>query len=256
MAWLVDRRRTERPTGAPQTDRREVAALALGTPPGIVLSPQSPTLLGQATADLPITAAYAVASLDPVLRPAPATPNLHGTVEGLAIAPAAEADMRLLKVADARAGRGLDGDRYAARAGTFSPRADRRPGYDLTLIAAEASMNSPQPATPSTSSRPDATSSPAASTSTPWSAAPSASATCSVQAVGCASPASTWTDSAGPACCGHSSTRAACVPTSSPTERSDSERPSDRHGPPRGVAPPPVRVGARWRRLSLAAGHA
>jgi hypothetical protein len=115
----------------------EVATLAFGTPPGIVLSPQDPTLLGRATADLPITAAYAVASLDPVLRPAPARPDLHGTVEGLAIAPAAEADMQLLEVAHAGAGRGLDGDRYAAGAGTFSPRADRRPGYDLTLMAAE-----------------------------------------------------------------------------------------------------------------------
>jgi hypothetical protein len=122
---------------APHADVPEVAALAFGTPPGIVLSPQTPALVGRAAADLPITAAYAVASLDPVLRPAPATPDLHGTVEGLAIAPAAEADMQLLEVAQARAGRGLDGDRYASGAGTFSPRADRRPGYDLTLIAAE-----------------------------------------------------------------------------------------------------------------------
>ena len=115
----------------------DVATLAFGTPPGIVLSPQDPTLLGRATAELPITAAYAVASLDPVLRPTAATPDLHGTVEGLAIAPAAEADMQLLEVAHARTGRGLDGDRYAAGAGTFSPRTDRRPGYELTLMAAE-----------------------------------------------------------------------------------------------------------------------
>jgi hypothetical protein len=123
--------------GAEQADVAEVATVAFGTPPGVVLSPQVPALLGRATADLPITAAYALASLDPVLRPAPATPDLHGTVEGLAVAPAAEAEMRLLDVAAARAGRGLDGDRYAAGAGTFSPRADRRPGYDLTLMAAE-----------------------------------------------------------------------------------------------------------------------
>jgi hypothetical protein len=50
------------------------------------------------------------------------------------VAPAAEAPMRLLEVAHARADRGLDGDRYAAGAGTFSSRAGRRPGYDLTLI--------------------------------------------------------------------------------------------------------------------------
>jgi hypothetical protein len=123
--------------GAEQADITEAATLAFGTPPGVVLSPQVPALLGRATADLPITAAYAVASLDPVLRPAPAAPDLHGTIDGLAVAPAAEADMRLLEVAFARAGRGLDGDRYAAGAGTFSPRAEHRPGYDLTLIAAE-----------------------------------------------------------------------------------------------------------------------
>jgi hypothetical protein len=136
--WIavVQTPQTDR-TSAELTNLTEVAALAFGTPPGIVLSPQDPALLGRATADLPITDAYAVASLDPVLRPAPATPDLHGTVEGLAIAPAAEADMRLLEVAHARAGRGLDGDRYAAGAGTFSPRADHRPGYDLTLMAAE-----------------------------------------------------------------------------------------------------------------------
>jgi hypothetical protein len=131
------------PTGAspaettPPAETSDVAVLAFGTPPGVVLSPQEPALLGRATADLPITAAYAVASLDPVLRSAPPVTGLHGTVEGLAVAPAAEAGMQLLEVATARAGRGLDGDRYAVSAGTFSPRAARRPGYDLTLLAAE-----------------------------------------------------------------------------------------------------------------------
>lgn len=115
----------------------EVAVLAFGTPPGVVLSPQAPALLGRATADLRIREAHAVASLDPVLHRRPAAAELHGTVEGLAVAPAAEAPMRLVQVAHARAGRGFDRDRYAARAGTFTPRAGRRPGYDLTLIAAE-----------------------------------------------------------------------------------------------------------------------
>jgi len=116
---------------------REVAVLAFGTPPGVVLSPHAPGLLGRATADLPIIEAYAVASLDPVIRAAPSAGELRGTVEGLAVAPAAEAPMQLLETAQARAGRGLEGDRYAVGAGTFSPRAETRPGYDLTLIAAE-----------------------------------------------------------------------------------------------------------------------
>ncbi|MBM7808012.1 hypothetical protein JOD57_003849 [Geodermatophilus bullaregiensis] len=115
----------------------DVAVLAFGTPPGVVLSPQAPALLGRATADLRIRQAHAVASLDPVLHRQPAGAELRGTVEGLAVAPAAEAPMQLLEVAQARAGHGLDGDRYAAGAGTFTPRAGRRPGYELTLMAAE-----------------------------------------------------------------------------------------------------------------------
>jgi hypothetical protein len=120
-----------------RTGDTEVATVAFGTPPGVVLSPQDPALLGRATAGLPITAAFAVASLDPVLRPAPPAPDLRGTVAGLAVAPAAEAPMELLERARAVAGHGLAGDRYAAGAGTFSPRGDARPGYDLTLMAAE-----------------------------------------------------------------------------------------------------------------------
>ena len=134
--WWIAVVRNDDPS-TPEANGPVVAAAAFGTPPGIVLSPQDPALLGRATADLDIAAAYAVASLDPVVRSAPTTSDLSGTVEALAIAPAAEADMRLVDMAQARAGCGLDGDRYSVGAGTFSPRAEWRPGYDLTLIAAE-----------------------------------------------------------------------------------------------------------------------
>jgi MOSC domain-containing protein YiiM len=116
---------------------QQVAVLAFGTPPGIVLSPQDPKLLGRATADLDISSAYAVASLDPVLPATLVAPLLTGVVELLAIAKLAEAPMQLVDNARALAGRGLEGDRYADGAGTFSPRAAHRPGYELTLIAAE-----------------------------------------------------------------------------------------------------------------------
>lgn len=117
--------------------QRQVAVLAFGTPPGVVLSPQDPTLLGRATAELAISSAYAVASLDPVLS-APATgPEQRGTVELIAVAPAAEAPMRLVRQARAFPGRGLEGDRYATSTGTFSPRGAHKPGFELTLIAAE-----------------------------------------------------------------------------------------------------------------------
>ena len=116
---------------------RQVAVLAFGTPPGVVLSPQDHALLGRATGDLDISGAWAVASLDPVLPPLVAGPALTGTVELLAVAARAEAPMRLVPSAHALAGRGLEGDRYADGAGTFSSRGAQRPGFDLTLIAAE-----------------------------------------------------------------------------------------------------------------------
>lgn len=116
---------------------RQVAVLAFGTPPGVVLSPQDPDLLSRATADLAISSAYAVASLDPVLPQHSPGHTLRGTVELLALAPAAEAPMQFVERARAFAGRGLEGDRYAVGAGTFSPRAVHKPGYELTLIAAE-----------------------------------------------------------------------------------------------------------------------
>jgi hypothetical protein len=146
--WLAERGFGLVPVAAPETfqwagwwiavvDPGPVAVLAFGTPPGVVLSPQASELLGRATADLRVTEAYAVASLDPVIRSMPSAVRMSGTVEALAVASAAEVPMQLLESVPAFAGRGLEGDRYAVGVGTFSPRADRRPGYDLTLIAAE-----------------------------------------------------------------------------------------------------------------------
>ena len=56
-------------------------------------------------------------------------------MEAIVIAPAAEAPGREVERAVAVAGSGLEGDRYAAGAGTFSPRAGD--GRELTLIEAE-----------------------------------------------------------------------------------------------------------------------
>jgi len=73
-----------------------------------------------------------------------ALPSLRGRVEAIAVAEQATAPMRQVERARAVAGRGLDGDRYAAKAGTFTPSWPVRllahgtaRGYDLTLIAAE-----------------------------------------------------------------------------------------------------------------------
>src|ERR1700712_5001463 len=71
--WIALVTGSDAPLEDDQDDQGQVAVLAFGTPPGVVLSPQHPALLGRATAELDISSAYAVASLDPVL---PAT--LHG----------------------------------------------------------------------------------------------------------------------------------------------------------------------------------
>jgi MOSC domain-containing protein YiiM len=62
-------------------------------------------------------------------------PRHTGIVEAVLIAPQAEAAMVRVERAVARAGRGLQGDRYFDHRGTFSNRHGR--GHDLTLIEAE-----------------------------------------------------------------------------------------------------------------------
>lgn len=125
---------------APSTDAHEedvAPVLLFGTPAGVVLSPLRGDLVGRAATGLRFVEAYAVASLDPVIVPPSGLPELRGTIEAIAVAPVAEAPMHLLSLARLRAEHGIEGDRYATRAGTFGPRTRRLPGYDLTLIAAE-----------------------------------------------------------------------------------------------------------------------
>jgi MOSC domain-containing protein YiiM len=114
------------------------AVLMFGTPSGVVLSPQEAALLGSAAADLPVQAGYALAWLDPAFTaPAARLPRLRGQVEAIALAERATGPVRLVQQARAVAGHGLEGDRYAAKAGTFTPRSGAPRGYDLTLIEAE-----------------------------------------------------------------------------------------------------------------------
>jgi MOSC domain-containing protein YiiM len=122
------------------TDTEDATAvLMFGTPSGVVLSPQDPTLLGQAATDLPIRRGYVLSGLDPASIAAPSSPppQLRGRVEAIALAERATADMHTVDHAKALADRGLEGDRYAAKAGTFTPANDTTRGYDLTLIEAE-----------------------------------------------------------------------------------------------------------------------
>ena len=61
-----------------------------------------------------------------------------GVLTGIWLTSEAVAPMRRVPAAQLLAGRGLEGDRYAARAGTFTPTRRATSGYDLTLVEAEA----------------------------------------------------------------------------------------------------------------------
>jgi len=77
---------------------------------------------------------YVVAPLDVAAWPPPAAVEVGvGVVEALVLAPAAEAPVVRVDAAMAVPDRGLEGDRYAAGAGTF---ASGRPGSALTLVDA------------------------------------------------------------------------------------------------------------------------
>lgn len=107
-------------------------ALAFGAPPGLVFGPQdvdaaAPEIIG----------GWVLAPLrTPSLTDLPPAPAVTGTVAALLVAPRATAAMERIDVAQAHAGRGLEGDRYFAAAGTFSDPAGT--GHDLTLVEAEA----------------------------------------------------------------------------------------------------------------------
>jgi hypothetical protein len=111
--------------------RGGLAAVAYGSPPGgLAWAP-----LGGSFAE--VEGGYVVAPHDAALwaPPTHAGARRGGSVEAIALAPAAEAPMALVQRATARAGRGLEGDRYVNGRGTFSDPYSR--GHDLTLIEAE-----------------------------------------------------------------------------------------------------------------------
>jgi MOSC domain-containing protein YiiM len=110
-----------------------VCGVAFGPPPDLAWHP-----LGGPETFADVEAGYVVAPADVALwsQAAPRGNRTDGRVEAIAIAPAAEAPVRLVHEAVADAGRGLEGDRYHEGRGTFSkPHAD---GHELTLVEAEA----------------------------------------------------------------------------------------------------------------------
>jgi len=102
------------------------AVVMFGVPSGPIWDPAGTT--GE------VLDGYVVAALDVAASPAPALADVQtGVVEALVLAPAAEAPVVQVQEAVAVPGHGLEGDRYAAGAGTF---ASGRPGSALTLVDA------------------------------------------------------------------------------------------------------------------------
>lgn len=110
-----------------------VGVVAFGAPPGVAWNP-----LGGAESFDAVDSGYVIAPADVALwePPADGASRTAGTVAAIMVAPEAEAALHQVERAVARAGRGLDGDRYFDERGTFSNAHGR--GYDLTLIEAEA----------------------------------------------------------------------------------------------------------------------
>jgi hypothetical protein len=110
-------------------------AVFFGVPPGIVYDPLAE--LDEEKQDAALDAAFVLARQDPrrATEPGSSTESI-GTVELIALASEAEGPMRSVSTAQAVEGRGLLGDRYERKAGTFSKPGGR--GYDLTLVEAEA----------------------------------------------------------------------------------------------------------------------
>ncbi len=111
--------------------RHEHALVMFGSPSGPWLDPA-----GAYRPGVEITAGWMLTPLDlhlPTELPYGRDAGF-GAVAGILVAPAAEAPLRRVDRAIAVQGRGLEGDRYAERRGTFS--APGR-GYELTFVEAE-----------------------------------------------------------------------------------------------------------------------
>lgn len=108
-------------------------AVLFGVPPGVVFDP-SPGVDETEVID----AAFVLAAhnLRRGLGFDRSRPSETGVVELISLAEEAEGQMLIVPSAKALAQRGLEGDRYARGAGTFSDPNGR--GYDLTLVEAEA----------------------------------------------------------------------------------------------------------------------
>jgi MOSC domain-containing protein YiiM len=112
-----------------------------GAPHHVVMFGAPPDVVHDPAGGLPLSeprGAFVLVPLDPALPAGrlPETADMSGTVEGLFVAPAAEAPCTAVESAEAVAGRGLRGDRYFDGQGTFG--GPGAAGHQITLIEREA----------------------------------------------------------------------------------------------------------------------
>jgi hypothetical protein len=110
-------------------------AVFFGVPPGIIYDPLAESDGEKQYAT--VEAAFVLAKHDPQrgTEVGSGTDSV-GVIELIALAAEAEGPMKAVSAAEAIEGRGLLGDRYERKAGTFSN--PKGGGYDLTLVEAEA----------------------------------------------------------------------------------------------------------------------
>lgn len=122
---------------APDGSDQPVAVLLFGTPSAVIASPTAPDLIGKAVDELRFRQALLLVPYQPFQKQVADAARTVGEVVGIYISEVKTGPMQSLVTATALPGRGLSGDRYAAKAGTFTPRSDRLRGYGLTLIESE-----------------------------------------------------------------------------------------------------------------------
>ena len=113
-----------------------VGVLMFGSPSAVIASPDSSRLVGRSVDELRFHEGLVLVPFHPFSSPA-TEKSRKGRVAGIYVSGVKTEPMRAVPSAKAVRDRGLEGDRYAAKAGTFTPRSDRLRGYDLTLIASE-----------------------------------------------------------------------------------------------------------------------
>jgi len=122
---------------APEEGGDPTAVLLFGTPSAVIASPAAPALVGKAVDEVRFRQALLLVPFQPFGTPVGEGGRTSGDVVGLYISAVKTGPMQPVGSATALPGHGLRGDRYAAKAGTFTPRSDRLRGYDLTLIESE-----------------------------------------------------------------------------------------------------------------------